>query len=300
MSELLTIYITETGKAKKLKPRTIAEYTRIRDDVLPGSFRRLAAVDLTAADVETLHKRTLGDRPYLANRALALIHAAYRASASTLRLAINPAQGLLRHDEAKRERVLSLDELRRVGTVMRKRETIEREGVYALGAIAFLILTGRRKDEALRLQWSHLSDGLTLMAVHDHKASRKKGTAFYALSAPTVRLLRSLPSIAGNPFVFASTAKEGSHFVALDETWKRISAAAGIEEARIHDLRRTHSTHAANLGVELLSTSKMLGHSSVKVTESVYTQIEARSLRPVANKVAGSLAKIMGGTSKRR
>jgi integrase len=194
--------------------------------------------------------------------------------------------------------VLSLDELKRLSVAIRDRKVIEREGAYAVAAVRFLLLTGRRKEECLRLRWDQLSDDMTLMAVHDHKASRLRGTVYYALSESTARLLASLPRIEKNPHVFASTVKEGGHLVAIDETWRRICRVAGIEGARIHDLRRTHSTHAAELGVELLSTSRMLGHSSVKVTESVYTKIEAKSLRPVANRVASSLAAILDGDAK--
>lgn len=293
--DVLTAYIDVTGKAKKLKPATIQEYQRIRDDVIAPRIGRTRASELTAADLERLHTVDLADTPYMANRVLALISAAYNKAAPTLRIAINPARGVTRHLEEKRERILSFDEMKRLGEAMRNADMIEREGVHAIAAVAFLLLTGRRKEEALRLKWEHLSGDLSLMAVHDHKASRLKGTVYYALSAPAVRLLRSLPRVGRNPYAFPSLVKEGGHFVAIDETWSRLCEAAKIKDVRLHDLRRTHSSHAAGLGVELLSTSKMLGHSSVQVTESVYSVVEAQKLRPVANKVAGSLDAILQG-----
>lgn len=294
VTDVLTAYINETGKAKRLKPATLAEYTRLRDKIIAPAFGRTRASELTTEDIDRFHKRDLGDRPYLANRVLALIRAAYNAA----RYPANPAKGVVANEEVVRQRVADPNELKRIATVMRHPKTIEREGVYAIAAVAFLLLTGRRKGEALKLKHADLNG--TIMAVPDHKASRKRGTAYYALSAPTIRLLKSLPRIEGNPYVFPSTVTQGGHFVAIDETWNRIRTAAGLPDMRIHDLRRTHSTHAANLGVEILSTSKMLGHSSVKVTEQVYTQVQAKNLAPVANRVAGSLDAILKGKRARK
>lgn len=295
VTDILTAYIEVTGKAKRLKPATIAEYTRIRDDILGPEIGQTRASDLTPADLERLHKHTLGDRPFLANRALALVRAAYNKAASTMRIPVNPARGIERHAEQVRDVTLKADQMARLGKAMRDPKALAREGVYAIASVAFLLLTGRRKNEALKLKWEHLTPDLTMMALHDHKASRKKGTVYFALSAPAIRLLKSLPRIDRNPYVFPSLTKEGGHFVSIDETWERLCKAAHIEGVRIHDMRRTHSSHAADIGVELLSTSKMLGHSSVKVTEAVYTVVEAKRLRPVADRVAGSLEAVLQG-----
>ena len=41
---------------------------------------------------------------------------------------------------------------------------------------------------------------------------------------------------------------------------------AGIEDARLHDLRHTHASHAVMNGVPVPVVSRLLGHSNTRMT----------------------------------
>ena len=46
----------------------------------------------------------------------------------------------------------------------------------------------------------------------------------------------------------------------------RVRREAGIEDARLHDLRHTHASHAVMNGVPVPVVSRLLGHSNVRMT----------------------------------
>jgi len=54
---------------------------------------------------------------------------------------------------------------------------------------------------------------------------------------------------------------------------KRYMAAAGIIDADIHALRRTFGSKLIEKGVDILTVSKLLGHSSVSVTQNHYIHL---------------------------
>lgn len=56
----------------------------------------------------------------------------------------------------------------------------------------------------------------------------------------------------------------------LGREFKRITALAGLEPIRVHDLRHSHASMLINMGEELLEISRRLGHESVKTTSDTY------------------------------
>lgn len=291
---LLNKYLTEVGTRKQLKARTVLEYRRLVDDVICPHIGATPAQELTHQDVAKLHGVTLAGTPHQANRCVALLRASFNAFEHLVG-GHNPARRIMLHQENARDRVLSIEELGRLGATLRDPAVVEREGVYACAAVLLLLLTGRRKNEVLKLKWSDLSPDRTTMSVADHKASRRKGAAVYPVGRAAARLLTALPRQVGNPHVFVSPTKVGAPLHDLDETWRRCCKLAKIEGARIHDLRRTHATQAAGVGIELGTTQRLLGHASSAVTSAVYIRQNAGALLPAADMVSESLIELVDG-----
>lgn len=59
----------------------------------------------------------------------------------------------------------------------------------------------------------------------------------------------------------------------LQETFKRITKAAGIEDANFHSLRHTFATRAVEKGVDVKTLSVILGHASVNFTLDRYAHV---------------------------
>lgn len=289
---LLHKYLDEVGSKKQLKPRTLAEYRRLADDVIGPRVGATLAQELTHQDVAKLHGVTLAGTPHQANRCVAFMRASFNAFEHLVG-GHNPARRIMLHQETARDRVLLAEELGRLGATLRDPAVINREGIYACAAILLLLLTGRRKNEILKLKWSNLSPDRTTMVVDDHKASRRKGAVVYPIGKAAARLLAALPGQVGNPYVFPSPIVVGAPLHDLDETWRRCCKLAKIEGARIHDLRRTHATQAAGVGLELGTTQRLLGHSSANVTSQVYIRQNAGALLPAADIVSESLIQLV-------
>src|SRR5262245_16130758 len=74
------------------------------------------------------------------------------------------------------------------------------------------------------------------------------------------RLDSLLPRFA--PVSFAKTA--------ISSAWPRAMNAIGMPEAGLHSLRHTHASMPIAAGMDILTISRRLGHSSPTITLSVY------------------------------
>jgi len=56
--------------------------------------------------------------------------------------------------------------------------------------------------------------------------------------------------------------------------WARIRKAIGMPELRFHDLRKTFASLLAQRGVSTAVTQRLLEHSSPRLTNDVYTNVD--------------------------
>ena len=61
-------------------------------------------------------------------------------------------------------------------------------------------------------------------------------------------------------------------------TWRRNVKKLGLEDARMHDLRRTFGYNLIKQGRPIYEVSKLLGHSSVTTTERHYAPLMATEI----------------------
>jgi len=90
-------------------------------------------------------------------------------------------------------------------------------------------------------------------------------------------ILSAVPRQAANPFVFCG-AKTGRHLVNIDKPWQAVRKVAGIEDVRLHDLRRTVGSMLAQSGVSLLVIQKTLNHATPAAT-MVYARLHQDPVR---------------------
>ncbi len=123
IAKLADSFITQHVKPKR-KARTAADYAAILDNYFVPKFGNRAADQVTTAEISRLHL-SLRDRPYQANRLVAVIASMYGFAArhSIVARGVNPAQGIERFRESARERFLGIEELSRLGETLRLAET---------------------------------------------------------------------------------------------------------------------------------------------------------------------------------
>jgi integrase len=82
----------------------------------------------------------------------------------------------------------------------------------------------------------------------------------------TLRVLVSKAQAKGYSYIFTNKAT-GKPYTSLKTAWKTACKQAGITNLRIHDLRHTFGTRAADAGAPLRAIQDVMGHSSIAMTE---------------------------------
>ena len=167
----------------RCKPSSAHSYRgSIRQHVLPRLGKRRVA-DITRADVVALHHETRVT-PYAANRTLGILSAMFTA-AELWGLGpegSNPCRHVKRFWEEQRERFLSDEEYRRLGTVLREAESTGAVAASAIAAIRLLMLTGRRLSEIMTRRW----EDVAREAAELRLPARKTGRTNVRMSGPAV------------------------------------------------------------------------------------------------------------------
>jgi len=271
--------------AVRCKPTTQSEYRRSVELFIDPFLGKRRIRSVTTADVAELHG-SLSYIPYQANRTLGVLSKMMSlAEIWGLRdRHSNPCEDIQRYPEHKRERFLSLKEVKALGRALDAAESDGSEGKYACTAFRLLLLTGCRLSEIQRLRWEHvyLDEGELRLP------NSKTGAKTVHLGAAAIALLRSLPRVEKNPFVIAGK-NSGWYLTDLQRPWRRIRSVAVLNEVRIHDLRHTFASGGLAVGEGLSMIGKLLGHTQVQTTAR-YAHLAADPVKQAADKIAERLA----------
>jgi integrase len=215
-----------------------------------GRYLDLPAADLSRPIVvKRLDSMTRKGSPVMAAQTAAYGKAAYGWAVKRGVIEGNPFLNLPVAPTAKRERVLSDDEL---GAIWRATA-----GAGAFNGIArFLLLTGQRREEVAGMTWAELSGDFSTWTI---PASRAKNGATHIvpLSAPAQDLLTLAPRL--GELVFPGLR---GPFNGFSKAKAALDAKSGVTNWRLHDLRRTAATGLQRLGVRLEVTEQVLNHVS--------------------------------------
>lgn len=291
--ELTFAEVAERFKAEhicKLKVRTAETYVRLLDHFLVPSFGRRRINDIDLNDISGFHARH-GTTPRQANALLAVMSKVlnWAADRHWREAGTNPCPKIKKYRQLPRERYLSEDELGRLGQALQEAEVSRRISPYAAAAIQLLLLTGARLSEILTLKWDYLHLDRGLILLPDSKTGAKPLT----LNEAAIEVLMKVPRLASNPFVIVGMVP-GSHIVNLQKPWRRVRAAAGLDDVRIHDLRHSFASVAASAGGSLLLIGKLLGHSQAQTTAR-YAHLADNPVRALNRDVGERIARSLKG-----
>jgi integrase len=261
--DLLDKYLADYAKRRK---KTWKKDQRRFELYVPKAWRSRKATAITYDDVAELHSRVGERAPYEANRLVEVLRRAFNLSYKWKILettAPNPARGIERFPETKRSRWVRPDEVREIA------KAIDAEAnVYVRAAIWLYLLTGVRRSELLQAKWSDVDAGQRMLRLPQSKGASLRGVeeeALASLNGPALLLLQSIPRESKNPYILAG-AKKGRHLVNIAKPWGRIRKAAGVEDVRLHDLRRTVGSWMSQAAVDLNTIRQALRHASIATT----------------------------------
>ena len=92
-------------------------------------------------------------------------------------------------------------------------------------------------------------------------------------------------------WVFPSEKGETGHLKDPKKFWHRLLDRAGIEDMRIHDIRRTLGSYEAIAGVNLPTISRSLGHKTMRSTQ-VYARLNVDPVRTAMSRAVNMIEDI--------
>jgi integrase len=144
--------------------------------------------------------------------------------------------------------------------------------------VHFLVATGFRINEALRLDWDDVHEGEIIVP---NKSTREPQR--FPISAEVRSILDTVPRTHGSK-VFRWNYSSQSSVLRM---FKQVLHECGIE-ARFgfHTLRKTFQDRLYRSGIEMTERQKLMRHSSINTTVKSYTYTNRTRLEESLNKVA--------------
>jgi integrase len=285
----------------KRRPATQRDYLGILNMYVRPKLGRAKVADLVHSDIDLLHREISKHAPYRANRTVAVISRMMNLAMTWGWRVDNPARGIERAPEVKRNRFLSSAELVRLTRALRSHP-----GRTSANAVLLLLLTGARKNEVLGARWGQfdLENGVwTKPSAH----TKQKAEHRVPLSAPALALLLEIqrevrPSTnesdcdktrnSGNAdFVFPG--KGDRPLTEIKRIWSSICKNTGLQDIRIHDLRHTYASILASSGLSLPIIGALLGHTQAATTRR-YAHLIDDALRQATERVGVIVANTAG------
>ncbi len=318
LAALIDRYLAEEVRPKK-KPRTVELYAHYLRGLVAPRLGSKKAHEVTPGAVDNLHRaigtaaRGKRGRPVTANRAVVALSGVYTFAARRRLIpeGFNPARGIEKFREQRRERYLSTDELGRLGKVLRagelkglawprdkggpeskhdrrpeNRKTLLSKHVAA--AFRLLLFTGCRLREILHLRWEDVDLERGLLLLPESKTGRKT----IVLNAPARQILADMRELSASEFVILGDdpAKPRAD---LQKPWDLVKHHAGLKDVRLHDLRHTHASIGAGAGLGLPIIGKLLGHKHADTTAR-YAHLDADPLRRASDRIGSEIAAALG------
>lgn len=281
VSELARLYMTEHAIPKKRQRSVRNDQSMLDGHILP-KLGRLRVVEVAHQDVLKLHNQ-MRETPYQANRTLALLSKMFELSVRWGMRSDNPARGIEKFPEEKRDRWLSDEELSRLLAAL-----AEHPNQIAADAIRLQLLTGARIGEVLTANWTDfdIEGGVWTKPSHHTKQKRRQ---HLPLSSAACALLKRMRDARAAKSAWLFPGRSPDHpYKDLKAFWRSVTQAADLKDYRIHDNRHTHASHLVSSGLSLPIVGRLLGHTNPSTTQR-YVHLADDPLRQAAEIIGNKI-----------
>jgi integrase len=298
----------------KKAERSQADERMMWEKIILPRFGKMKVAQITHDDVDALHRDITDIRgtPVRANRTVEVLRKAFNLAIRWKWRDDNPASGVRRNQEEKRNRYLNRTEIAALAQALN-----DHSEPMSANAIKLLMLTGARRGEVLGATWEmfDLENGVwTKPSAH----TKQRKLHRVPLSGPAVQLLVEMKAAAKakaeaegtspSPYVFPGPT--GKPLTEIKRTWVSVCRRAGLgaevpvldakgkpvldrkgepktefkSNVRIHDIRHSFASILVSAGASLPLIGQMLGHTQVQTTQR-YAHLFDDPLRKAAETV---------------
>ena len=286
LDDLFNEYMTRTAVFNKRPDKPKSNY---RMYLSPWGKRKLSTI--RHEEVDRLHKKLARDKGKVtANIALKLLHVIFNKAINEWRIwrGENPAHGIKKFPEQSRDRFIQGDELPKFFKALAEEQNDTMRDYFLLS-----LLTGARRANVLSIQWKDISLERGEWHIKETKGSTPQTVTLSpeALTVLRDRISNRKPSEPAT-YVFPGNGSSG-HLIEPKKGWKRILNRAGIDNLRIHDLRRTLGSWQAKNGVSLAIIGKSLNHKNQNTT-AIYARLDLDPVRESVNTATNAMMEAAG------
>ena len=260
--------------------RDYKDLLRLYLDGIKG--KRLSAIERN--EIKAIHARTTKKSAAQADRVVAVVSAVFTFMLAHERFSgQNPATRIQKNPAPSRDRFLQADELTPFFKALSESTNEIMRDFFLLA-----LLTGARRANVSAMRWADIDLAAGVWRI----AKTKNGTPqTVTLSPEAVTVLESRKA-GGGAFVFPGEGKT-KHIVEPKKAWATLLKAAGIENLRIHDLRRTLGSWQARTGASLPIIGKSLNHKTHQAT-AIYARLDLDPVRQSVNTATAAMMEAAG------
>lgn len=235
-------------------------------------------------DFGKLHTEIGKEHPTTANRLMAMASSLFGYAADRkLFKGVNPAHGIKKFPETKRDRFLQSDELPAFFKSLAEEPNETLRDYFLIS-----LLTGARRSNVQEMEWKQIHFDRAEWRIPTTKNGEPQTVT---LTPEVIEILRERQDC--DPvWVFPGTGVTG-HLVEPKKAWKRVLERAGIADLRIHDLRRTLGSWQAKTGASLVIVGKSLNHKSPSTT-AIYARLDLDPIRASVERATGAMLTAAG------
>ena len=254
----------------ELREATVTELTRIINVELIPAWGTRDPNTILADEVDLWARGIARRAPYVANRCFEFMRLVYNHSIKRRLLRYTPFIGLERPHtkEQVRSRTFRDDEIRKIFEGLRK-EPKQMAGLWIL-----LFLTGNRLRETLKAEWAWISDRDRYLVLPS-TVTKNARDHLVPLVPTAIKVLDQLKALEAegreakgakghevpppSPYVLPGPRGTPMHWA--QKSAERVWRETGLQDGRLHDIRRTVSTGLAKLGVAEEIIERVLNHT---------------------------------------
>ena len=274
------------------KQSTQKEYNRIIDNELLPKLKNIPVPEITSHDIRKIIKaKKKSGAATMANRIRAVASSIFSYAITEGMAKNNPVEGTAKYESGDNSRDRYYDETE----IKALWGAFDQESEPVQSILKLLLISAQRKTETMKMKWDDINNDVWHIPAEN--AKNKQGHDV-PLSDYATQIINGMKPICGNSYyVFESPRLENEPIKWIKQAVNRIREASGVDDFRIHDLRRTAATFMAKGGTDPMIIGKVLNHKGLakeNTITAIYNQHDYMDKkRHALNKWAAKLDNIL-------